>query len=223
MALPDFQTRGQGWLRYVERKLGATGDDWSKDGSPSAAWDNTSGLPTTNWYRFDAVGLATTVALAARGGALDRATATVALDGLVDRLRRYHGFNEWVEQVGPDPGRADYPAGWRGTLIPVDHWGFYDTPGWAANGSQEGGFDPNPIEASGAIYYKGFLNYVLGLRSMVDPSKSASEPIDIVYDAQWSFRYSHRDINENLTRDFSEALGGLSQGLCCEIHKLWPL
>lgn len=218
----DYASRGRGWLRYLERKLAERPDDWSKEGRPAAGWDRVSGAPTTNWYRFDAIGVATTIALAAIGGVLDRATATRAIDGIVDRLRKYHGFNEWVEQTGPDPGRNDYPEAWRGTLIPEAMWGRYDSPGWAGNGSQESGFEPNPIEAQGGIYYKGFLNYVLGLRTLVDSDRQ-DEVIEVVYDDEHSYPYSHHDLNSILERDFANARDGRSDGLCCEIHKLWPL
>lgn len=218
----EIQDRGAGWFRYLDRKLGLDGDDWSRRGSPSSAWDNRSGAPTTNWYRFDAIGAATTLVLAARSGALESESVLTALDEIVGRLCQYHGFNEWVEQQGPDPSRGEYPTAWNGVLIPTTEWGVYDSPGWAANGKQHNGFEANPIEAQGAIYYKGFLNYVLGLRSLVgdvDPST----PLDIVYDEHVNFRYSHSEINEILTSDFTEALDGRAQGLCCEIHKLWPL
>jgi hypothetical protein len=223
MSLPSLDERGRGWLRYLDRKLALPDDDWSRSGTPSGAWDNISGAPTTNWYRFDAIGMAITLALAANGGTLDRDRAMPMLDGICDRLRQYHGFNEWVEQEGPDPNRADYPEAWRGLLIPLEVWGSYDCPGWAANGRQAAGFELNPIEAQGAIYYKGFFNLVLGLRALLAPERSPTQPIDIVHDDERRFRYSHSEINAIVTRDFAAALEGWSQGLCCEIHKLWPL
>jgi len=106
MGSSDLQDRGVGWLRYLDRKLGLDDDDWSRSGSPAAAWDNMSGAPTTNWYRFDAIGVATTIALAARGGSIGSEPAVAALDGIVERLCRYHGFNEWVVQRGPVPSCA---------------------------------------------------------------------------------------------------------------------
>ena len=220
--LPELEDRSAGWLRYLDRKLSLEDDDWSRGGSPAAAWDNRSGAPTTNWYRFDAIGVATTIVLAARSGSIDAESALSAMDGIVDRLCGYHGFNEWVVQRGPDPARGEYPQGWNGVLIPATQWGTYDSPGWAANGAQAMGFEANPIEAQGAIYYKGFLNYVLGLRSLVGQRDPAA-PLDITYDDELSFRYSHSEINSILTADFADALAGRSQGLCCEIHKLWPL
>ena len=222
MGLPALEDRGRGWLRYLERKL-TLPDDWSRSGAPSAAWDNKSGAPTTNWYRFDAIGMSVTLALAAKAGTMDRDRVVSFLDDICDRLRRYHGFNEWVEQQGPDPGRTAYPPGWRGLLIPESLWGDYDSPGWAANGVQETGFEPNPMEASGAIYYKGFFNLVLGLRALLAPERDPTQPIEIVYDGDWRWTYSHRRINEMLTQDFAAALDGRSQWLCCEVHKLWPL
>jgi hypothetical protein len=182
-----------------------------------------SGAPTTNWYRFDAIGMAVTFALAARSETFDRDRAGSALDGLCDRLARYHGFNEWLEQTGSDPRRTAYPEGWQGLLIPLEVWGSYDSPGWAGNGRQAVGFEPNPIEAQGAIYYKGFFNFVLGLRAFLGPDRAPTQPIDIVYDDERRFRYSHSEINRVLTQEFAAALHGRSQGLCCEIHKLWPL
>lgn len=219
----QLESRANGWLRFLERKLNLREDDWSRSGTPSSAWDNMSGAPTTNWYRFDAVGVATTLALGSRVGRLECEVTGSMLDGIVDRLRKYHGFNEWVEQQGPDPQRSQYPPVWQGTLIPESLWGSYDSPGWASNGAQANGFEPNPIEAQGAIYYKGFFNYVLGLRTLVDPSLNGNEQIDIVYDDNWRFRYSHSEINSILTREFAKATTGRRDGLCCEIHKLWPL
>lgn len=84
MEFLELKDRGAGCLRYVERKLGLDGDDWSRNGSPAAAWDNISGVPTTNWYRFDSIGLATTIVLAARGGAIGSESAVVALDGMLN-------------------------------------------------------------------------------------------------------------------------------------------
>lgn len=217
-----FDDRAAGWLRFLERKLAIPEDDWSKSGTPALAWDNISGAPTSSWYRFDAIGIATTLMLASRGGTLDTRVAAALLDGIVDRLRRYHGFNEWVEQQGPDPKHDDYPKAWRGTLIPESLWGSYDTPGWASNGIQGKGFEPNPVEAQGAIYFKGFFNYVLGLRALIEPT-DGTRPINIVYDDTWSFQYSHNQINSIVAGDFENALAGRSDGLCCEVHKLWPL
>lgn len=223
MSPQGFDDRGAGWLRYLERKLAAYGDDWSRAGRPAAAWDNVTGAPTTNWYRFDAIGVATTVALAVRGGMVDHEWALAALDGLAARLCGYHGFNEWVEQRGPDPRRDHYPDAWNGTLVPASEWGDYDSPGWANNGAQAKGFEPNPVEAQGAIYYKGFLNFVLGLRGLLDPKQDPGRPLAIVYDDELHFQYTHSEINSILTGDFADSLAGRSQGLCCEIHKLWPL
>lgn len=219
----DRELKAEGWLRYLERKLDLGEDDWSKSGTPSLVWDNVSGAPTTNWYRFDAMGMATTLAVGSRAGQIEWQAAAQMLDGIVDRLRKYHGFNEWIEQTGPDPQRSDYSPAWRGTLLPESLWGSYDSPGWAANGTQRNGFEPNPIEAQGAIYFKGFFNYVLGLRTLVDPSLNGDEPINIVYDENWGFQYSHSEINSILVRVFAEALEGRPDGLCCEVHKLWPL
>jgi hypothetical protein len=112
---------------------------------------------------------------------------------------------------------------WRGLLIPEELWGSYDCPGWAANGQQDAGFEPNPIEAKGAIYFEGFFNLVLGLRALLDPERDPAQPIEIVYDDNWRFPYSHSGINAILAQDFAAALEGQAQGLCCEIHKLWPL
>ena len=219
----QHESRAQGWLRYLKRKFSLAGDDWSSSGTPSPAWDNMSGAPTTNWYRFDAIGVATTLALGSRSGRLEREVAGPMMDGIVDRLRQYHGFNEWVEQRGPDPQRDEYPSTWKGTLIPESVWGSYDSPGSASNGAQPNGFEPNPIEAQGAIYYKGFFNYVLGMRTIVEPSADSDEPIDIVYDENRRFQYTHSEINSILTRGFADAIADRNDGLCCEIHKLWPL
>lgn len=64
---------------------------------------------------------------------------------------------------------------------------------------------------------------MLGLRALLAPERDPTQSIDIVYDDKWRFRYSHSQINAILAQDFRTALEGQSQGLCCEIHKLWPL
>jgi len=222
-AADPLSDRAAGWLRFLQRKTSLPGDDWSHRGRPAPAWDNISGPPTTNWYRFDAIGMAHTLLMLATVSETHRRACADILEGLCERLALHHGFNEWDEQQGPDPGRSGYPDAWRGMLIPAELWGNYDSPGWAANGTQQQGFQPNPIEAAGAIYFKGFFNYLLGVYAVVSGNDRFQTPFDIVYDDRIRFRYSHRQINEIVRRDFAAMLEGSPDGLWCEIHKLWPL
>src|ERR1700730_11329561 len=55
-----------------------------------------------------------------------------------------------------DPKRGEYPDAYFPILIPAELRGKYDSPGWAANGVEPWGFEPDPVKAAGAIYYKDF-------------------------------------------------------------------
>jgi hypothetical protein len=212
--------RARGWLRYLYRKVHLYGDDWSHRGQPSPAWDNRTGPPMSNFYRFDAIEASNSVALMAEQTPAWREIYSDVLLGICRRLVQHHAFNDWVEQRGPDPRRGDYPDSWKGTLVPDNLWGDYDAPGWAANGTQPSGYEPDPV-VRGAMFYKGFLNVVLGLYELVSGQTEFDEPFDIVYDDDTRFSYSHRTINSIV----EEAFGARDEphGLTCEVAKLWPL
>jgi len=103
-----WSNRAAGWLRFLQRKTSLPGDDWSHRGRPAPAWDNISGPPTTNWYRFDAIGMAHTLLMLATASETHRRACADILEGLCERLALHHGFNEWVEQQ--TAASADHPT-----------------------------------------------------------------------------------------------------------------
>ena len=52
LGYPALSEEAMGWLAYMNRKVELDGT-WSKDGKPHEAWDNVSGAPVQNLYRYD--------------------------------------------------------------------------------------------------------------------------------------------------------------------------
>lgn len=140
------------------------------------------------------------------------------LRSLCDRLTQYWAWRDWIQQRGDDPARGDYPPMYM-FFVPEGRFGEYNAPGWAGNGLQPQGFEPDPISAAGNIYYKGFLNTVLGLHAHVAGDGRYDAPFDLAYDEQHSFRYDHGRIAETIAGQ----LGAAVEGVHCEINKIWPL
>ena len=64
---------------------------------------------------------------------------------------------------GDDPNRASYPPAWRGTMIPKEFFGEYNTPGWTGNGLGPRGVEADPIQAEGMLFFKGFLLLLMSI------------------------------------------------------------
>ena len=144
----ELSERARGWLKYLYRKA-KVDDDWSKDGRPSEMWDDKSLPPMGNFHRFDAVDSSYAVALMSDITPAWREVYAKILESLVDRITAYWGTYDWSEQIGPDPQREHYPDEFFPLLIPNELRGKYDTPGWAANGVEPWGYEPDPIKAAG--------------------------------------------------------------------------
>ena len=130
----ELNARAQGWLKHLHRKA-TTPDDWSSTGVPHAWWDRYTSAPMMNFPRFDLQESAYAMALMADRTPAWREVYAETLDGLVQRYHQHWAAVDWLNQFGDDPDRGSYPGGWNGALIPSDHWGDYNTPGWTANGT----------------------------------------------------------------------------------------
>ena len=114
-------------------------------------------------------------------------------------------------------GRLVSLDAYRG-LIPAEHWGNYDAPGWTANGIEPWGVQIDPIAAEGMLFYKGFFLVLLGIRSMIDPEDRWNRPFEMVRDGGNSFTWTHSEIAAHLCRQWSAA----PVGCHCENTKIWP-
>ena len=104
-------------------------------------------------------------------------------------------------------------------LIPPGFAGKYNVPGYAGNGLPPYEFEPDPIAASGNIYYKGFFNFMLGLYRYVSGNDKYDREFDLVYDDDIRFSYRHSTINEIIAKQIVENV----QGVNCEVRKIWPM
>ena len=175
-------------------------DDWSKAGRPSEAWDDRTSPPTLNWHSFDLTFSAIAIAMMAEVTPAWREIYEDILDSLAQRMTTYWAWHYWIEQRGEDPARNAYPPIYHQLLIPPGFAGKYNVPGYAGNGLPPYEFEPDPIAASGNIYYKGFFNFVLGLYRYVSGNDKYDREFDLVYDDDNRFSYRHSTINEIIAR-----------------------
>jgi hypothetical protein len=208
--------RARGWLRYLHRKA-HTPDNWDKGGQPLEWWDDRSTPPMLNFCRFDLLDSSYALALMADRTPAWREVYAAVLDQLVQRHTTYHSAIDWLTQIGDDPRRASYPEEYRG-LIPAEHWGNYNVPGWTANGIEPWGLQMDPIGADGNLFYKGFLLLVLGLHRYVSGDDKWNQPFDMVRDGENTFTWSYSGIAQHLADQWR----GRPEGCHCENTKIWP-
>jgi hypothetical protein len=171
---PRLSDRAQGWLKFLHRKA-TVADNWDKDGGPSEMWDNRSTPPMLSWHRFDLIDSSYAMALAADVTPAWRELYGKILDLLLGRYTSYWAAIDWLEQIGPDPRRERYPPEWL-PLIPREHVGRYDVPGWTANGVEPWGLEMDPVGAQGNLFYKGFFDLVLGIYGTSPATGSGTSP-----------------------------------------------
>jgi hypothetical protein len=164
--------------------------------------------PMANWHRFDAVNSSYAIALMSDVTPAWREVYGVILDRLVQRVTSYWGAIDWTEQIGPDPKRGEYPDAYFPALIPAALRGAYDSPGWAANGVEPWGYEPDPVKAAGAIYYKGFLSLTMGLHLYASGDKKYNDGFTIVNNGEHTFPYTHTRMNECISRQWSQRAVG---------------
>jgi hypothetical protein len=182
-AADELNERARGWLKHLHRKA-TTPDDWGSGGKPHEWWDRYSGGPMTNFPRFDLQESAYAMALMADRTPAWREVYAATLDGLMQRYTTFWAAVDWNTQFGDDPEREQYPPFYRGSLVPEEHWGRYNSPGWTANGtnpyptkeqrlaepfveSDPHYIQPDPIRAEAMLFFKGWMLLNMGLYARV--------------------------------------------------------
>jgi len=214
---PATSDRDRGWLRYLYRKT-TTPDNWDKDGHPSEHWDDTTGAPRRSWHRWDLLATSFSAALMAERTPAWREVYSRVLDEMVSRFTGYWAAKDWLDQIGDDPDRENYPEEWYEQLIPPFLRGKYDVPGWTANGVDPWGLQMDPVGADGNLFYKGDFLVVAGLHLLVSGDEKWNQPFDIVRDGANTFSWTHSSIAQHL---FNQ-MNANPQGCHCENTKIWP-
>lgn len=206
-----------GWLQFLHRKS-TMPDDWSPDGEPHEWWDRTSTDPMCSFPRFDLQESAYAIGLMAdRTPAWCEVYAEI-LNGLCERYLTYWAAVDWLSQFGADPRRKTYPPEWKGTLIPEQFWGEYDTPGWVANGIEPWGLQPDPIGADGNLFFKGWLNLTQALHAYVTGEDRWGTSFQVAGVGRSSFEWTQHRLVEHLAAQWSR----VPMGPHCENTKVWP-
>lgn len=104
---PSTSDRSRGWLRYLYRKA-TTPDNW----------DNITGAPMRSWHRMDLVQSSFAMAVMADRTPAWREIHGHILDELISRYTGYWSPKDWLDQIGDDPRREQYPEAWYENLIP---------------------------------------------------------------------------------------------------------
>ena len=144
LGYPATSDRSRGWLRYMYRKA-TTEDNWDKEGQPHPHWDNISNEPPGSWHRMDLWASMYAMVLMADTTPAWREVYGRVLNELAFRHTSYWAAKDWLDQIGHDPRRENYPQGWYENLIPKQLWGQYDVAGWTANGVEPWGLQMDPI------------------------------------------------------------------------------
>lgn len=215
-AAPRLKPEVRGWLRHLWRKA-MTRDDWSRGGEPHPWWDRYSLKPMLSFPRFDLSESSYAFLLLARKTPAWREVYTRILDELLRRHTTFWAAVDWLTQIGTDPDRANYPKAYK-RLIPKDLWGRYDAPGWTANGVEPWGLQPDPIGASGNLFFRGFFNLMLAIHREVSGESTWDRPFEMAGLEDRTFAWTHRAIAEHLSRQWAET----PHGPHCENTKSWP-
>ncbi len=217
MAPPTLNPRARGWLRFLWTKA-TTPDDWSETGVPHPWWDRYSSEPVMNFARFDLSESAYAVAVMADQTPAWREVYGRILEELVRRHTTFWAAIDWLTQFGPDPRRGSYPQDWIDTYIPKHLIGQYDTPGWVANGIEPWGLQPDPIGADGNLFFKGWLNLLMGLQAYVTGQDRRDEPFEVAGVGGTRFEWTHARLASWLV----ELWRRHPEGPHCENTKVWP-
>jgi hypothetical protein len=217
LAYPQLNPRARGWLKHVHRKAHVA-DNWDRGGHPHEIWDGTSSPPMLSWHRFDLIDSSYAIAMMSDVTPAWREVYGEILDLMMVRYTAYWGAIDWLEQIGHDPKRGEYPENWYKNLIPPHLRGKYDVPGWTANGVEPWGLEMDPIGAQGNLFYKGFFNLLLSLHLYVTGDPKWNDPFDVVRDGENTFTYTHDGVHEVLRSQWANR----PEGCHCENTKIWP-
>ena len=214
-AFPALNRRTRGWLRFLWDKA-TTADDWSSGGVPHQWWDDYTNPGVTSYGRFDLQISSYALLLMADQTPAWREVYTRIADGLASRFPTYWGAIDWLMQIGDDPKRARYPESDM-QLMPQHLRGQYNRIGWTANGVQPWGLQPDPIGASGYLFFRGWFNLVLSVYKYVSGDDKWERPFMVTGYGDEQFEWNHSRIADLLERQYSQH----PEGPHCENTKIW--
>lgn len=207
-----------GWLAYLDRKITFDGT-WFKDDNVHPSWDNYTGAPIGVYHRYDLSYATYSLGLMSENTPAWREEYGKVLGYMAERFLEYWAMWDWIENSGPDPNRANYPAE-AAVLFPPGYMGKYDIPGWAGNGIEPYQYDPDPVRGNGAcnLMYKGYLNLVVSFFNYITGDPKYDADFKVQYDNETAYTYSHRSLNELIANQLRANISGLG----CEVMKVYP-
>ena len=246
---PQHNERTKGWLRFIWQKATTPDDwsyrgdeelpwgitlpprspiDFSEGGEdsedredregPHPWWDQYSSAPYLSYPRFDLSDSSYPILMMADQTPAWREVYTRVMDELATRHTAYWAAIDWNTFIGDSPDRGNYPEammrGWPERLK-----GNYNFPGWVANGVQPWGLQPDPIGADGNLFFRGWLNLVLGIYKYVSGDDKWEQPWQIAGYENEHFEWTQPRIVEHLHQQYSDH----PEGPHCENTKIWPL
>ena len=214
---PAMSDRSRGWLRYLYRKA-TTPDSWDKDGEPHPHWDGVTGEPRRSWHRFDLLQSGFGMALMADKTPAWREVYGRILDEFCFRYTGYWAAKDWLDQIGADPRREQYPEEWH-HMIPPALIGRYDVPGWTANGVAPWGLEMDPIGAQGNLFFKADIVLTMGFHLYVTGDEKWNQPFEMVRDGENTFSWTH----SRIARHLADQIAARPEGCHCENTKIWPI
>jgi len=216
-AYPVLNDRARGWLRFLYDKA-TTDDDWTSEGAPHEWWDQSSTAPMCAFPRFDLSESTYALIMMADQTPAWREVYSRITDELCTRHTTHWAAVDWLTQIGHDPARERYPDAWYETLIPKHLRGKYDVPGWTANGIEPWGLEPDPIGATGNLFFRGFFNLVLSVHKYISGDDRWERPFNVVGYQNREFPWTHHKVANYLSEQWAER----PEGPHCENTKIWP-
>ena len=214
---PQHNERTRGWLRYLWQKA-TTPDDWSYGGEePHPWWDQYTVPPLLSYPRFDLSDSSYAILLMADQTPAWREVYTRIMDELATRHTAYWAAIDWNTFIGPSPDRQNYPDALM-QQWPERVRGNYDAPGWTANGVEPWGLDPDPIGATGNLFFRGWLNLVLSIYKYVSGDDKWEQPWLVAGYENEHFEWTQPRIVDYLRRQYTDQ----PEGPHCENTKIWP-
>ncbi len=213
---PRLDERARGWLRFIWDKA-TTEDDWSVDGEPHSWWDRYSTPPMCSLGRFDLHETGYVLPVMCDVTPAWREAYTRIADELVARHTTFQAAIDWLTMIGNDPDQANYPPEWL-AVSPEHLRGYYDSPGWVANGVEPWGLQPDPIGSDGNNFFRGFLNLLMCFHRYVSGDAKWEQPFEMAGYQGRKFEWDHHSLVSFMHDQWAER----PQGVHCENTKIWP-